>query len=279
MYVSVLKTYGHKWALCQTAVYLRPLSRCWEISTIGRPGRGCGCKQSGSGAPTAVKDHARDRACRRLPVRVHPGPRRPLEVAEGRVLVHQPPGEEQRAVDRVGGPDWRPGRPRFEKPLDIALHGGGRQGSLFLRAQPDQELLELLDEQSGVPGPPPPPAAAAATATATATATAAAGATPVAGLRHIHEVAGGWQVTFRQPAPPPRLREARAACAANDAWQLPAAAHADSELLCRAAGTVTTGFWNDPVFQDLGTGKTMFHIDPNLYLVLNRHSLMLVYFF
>ena len=38
-----------------------------------------------------------------------------------------------------------------------------------------------------------------------------------------------------------------------------------------------TGFLNDPVFQDLGTGKTMFHIDPNLYLVLNRHSLMLVY--
>ena len=34
---------------------------------------------------------------------------------------------------------------------------------------------------------------------------------------------------------------------------------------------------HDPVFQDLGTGKTMFHIDPNLYLVLNRHSLMLVY--
>ena len=27
-----------------------------------------------------------------------------------------------------------------------------------------------------------------------------------------------------------------------------------------------TGFWNDPVFQDLGTEKTMFHIDPNLYL-------------
>ena len=33
-----------------------------------------------------------------------------------------------------------------------------------------------------------------------------------------------------------------------------------------------TGFWNDPVFQDLGTEKTMFHIGPNLYLVLNRHS-------
>ena len=29
--------------------------------------------------------------------------------------------------------------------------------------------------------------------------------------------------------------------------------------------------------QDLGPVKTMFHIDPNLYLVLNRHSLMLVY--
>ena len=29
--------------------------------------------------------------------------------------------------------------------------------------------------------------------------------------------------------------------------------------------------------QDLGLVKTMFHIDPNLYLVLNRHSLMLVY--
>ena len=33
-----------------------------------------------------------------------------------------------------------------------------------------------------------------------------------------------------------------------------------------AAATARTGFWNDPVFQDLGTGKTMFHIDPNLYL-------------
>ena len=44
-----------------------------------------------------------------------------------------------------------------------------------------------------------------------------------------------------------------------------------------AVGRPRTGFWNDTVFQDLGTGKTMFHIDPNLYLVLNRHSLMLVY--